>query len=71
MEAAGLWITKEYICRQQDTIAEYIANRTIYEICTGAEQMQGSIRFLQWWDQDLTREEEGDCSNERADSKVG
>ena len=71
MEEAVLWPMKEYIQRQQATIAEYIANKPIYELCTGVGRIQGSRRFLQWWDQYLSREEEVACDNEGAEREVG
>ena len=52
LEEAGLWPTRESMRRRQATIVEYIADRPIYELCTGAERMEGSRRFLWWWDQD-------------------
>ena len=61
---AGLCPMKEYILRRRATIVEYISNCPIYEIVTGAEQIQGSIRFLRWWDHYLTREEEGNSARE-------
>ena len=39
---SGLWTMKEYIWRRLDTIAEYITNHPIYELCKGAERMRGS-----------------------------
>ena len=71
MEEVGLWKMKEYIWSRQDTILEYISNCLIYEICTGAEQVQGSIRLLRWWDHYLTREEEGNGTSEGAEREVG
>ena len=50
---------------------EYIANLPIYELYTGAEQMKVSIRFLWWWDQDLTWEEEGDGAREGDEREIG
>ena len=44
---------KEYIGMRQDTITEYIPNRTVYEIYTREEQMLGSIRLVWWWYQNL------------------
>ena len=32
-------------------IAEYVAGIPIYELCTGADPMDGSSRLLRWWDQ--------------------
>ena len=51
LEAAGLWPTRESMWRRQATIVEYIADRPIYELCTGEERMEGYRRFLWWWDQ--------------------
>ena len=70
LEATGLWPMKEYIRRQQATIAEYIANHPMYELCTGEERIMGSSRFLWWWDQDISQEEEGGAS-EGEDRGVG
>ena len=58
LEAMGIWKIKEYIQRGQDTIAVQMDCRTIYEICTGAEQMPGYSRIKRWWDQDMGRAEE-------------
>ena len=69
LKGAGMWPMKEYIRRRQATIAEYIANRPIYELCTGSERMPGSSRFLRWWDQDINREGEG--ANEGGEREVG
>ena len=51
LEATGVWLIREYIRRRKATIAEYIAGRPIYKICTVADLMEGSSRFLRWWDQ--------------------
>ena len=42
--------TKDRI--QQAKIEEYVAGRPIYELCTVAEWMEGSSRFLRWLHQD-------------------
>ena len=55
MEALGLCLIKEYIKRQKSTIAEQVACRPIYEICTGAERMPGSIQMVRWWGQEVVR----------------
>ena len=55
LEAVGMWLTNKYIWRWQATIAEYIANNTIYGLCLGEERMTVSSRFMQWWDPDITR----------------
>ena len=33
-------------------IANYVAGRPIYELCTGAERMEGSSGFLRCWYQE-------------------
>ena len=62
---------KEYIWILQDTIAEYITNRPIYELCTGADQIPGPVRFMRLWDQDLNWEEEIDGDREGVEREVG
>ena len=50
---------------------EYIVNRPIYELCTGAGRIPGSSRFVWWLYQDLKQEEEGGGASERAEREVG
>ena len=71
LEAAWICPMKEYIWRRQDIIAQYIANRPIYDLCTGAEQMPKLSICVWWWDQDLNPEEEGDGTREGAERDVG
>ena len=52
LETTGIWPIIEYVRRQQATIAEYVAGRPIYELCTGAERMEGSSMLLMWCDQE-------------------
>ena len=48
------WICKirEYKRIQKEKTKEYASGRQIYELCTGAERIEGSSRFLMWWDQE-------------------
>ena len=71
LESVGIWPMKEYIRRQQSTIANYITNHPIYELCTGAERMPVSSRFMRWWDQYLKQEEEGNGASKGVDREVG
>ena len=64
LEAAGLWPMNEYIWRRRDTIAKYIKNSPIYELCTGGDNMPGPSIFMRWWDQEINLEEEGDSARE-------
>ena len=41
---------REYVRRRQAKIAEYIATRPLFELCTGAERMLGSSRSVRWWE---------------------
>ena len=58
MEDAGIHPIGLYIRRQQATIAEKVACRPIYEICTEAERIPRTSRMVQWWDQDAVNEPE-------------
>ena len=49
LELTGIYLMREYLRRQQAKIAEYVAGRPIYELCTREERMYGSSRFLMWW----------------------
>ena len=40
LKATGIWTTRYYLQRMQATIAEYVADWPIYEICTGVERME-------------------------------
>ena len=52
LEAAGLWPMKEYVRRRQAHIAEYVATRPIFQLCSQAPALSGSSRALRWWQQD-------------------
>ena len=46
MEAVGLHPIGVYIRRRQATIAERVDCRPIYEMCTEAERMPGTVRLV-------------------------
>ena len=71
LEVTGLCPIKEYIHRRQATIAEYTTNHPIHELYTGAERIMVSRRFMRWWDQDLSQEEEGNGASEGEEREVG
>ena len=58
METAGIHPFGVYIRRRQATIAERVTCRPIYELCTEAERMPGTIRLVRWWDTDAVKEPE-------------
>ena len=72
LEAAGLWTMKEYIRRRQATVEQYIATRPIYQLCTTAETQPGTSRFMRWWQQDHSEDQDeevedgGDSGEEEA-----
>ena len=56
MEGAGLHPIRVYIKRRHTTIAERVACRPVYELCMESEWMPGTIRLVQWWDQDVVNQ---------------
>ena len=58
MEAAGIHPIGVYIRRRQATISESVACHFIYELCTVAEQMPGTIWLVRWWYQYAVNEPE-------------
>ena len=46
-------------------------NRPINELCTGEDWIPGSIRFLRWLVQDITREGEGDGASKGEEREGG
>ena len=58
LEAAELYPIQEYIRRWKVTIAEQLACRPNYEICTKAERKTGTIQIMRWWYRDVAQEYE-------------
>ena len=46
LDTTGLWTIKEYIQQRQDNVVSQVTFHTIYDICTGAERIPGTSRFL-------------------------
>ena len=58
LEKAGLNIVEHYVGVRRQTIAAFIVNRPIFDMCTDGERMQGSSPSRQfWWEQTLDLEE--------------
>ena len=53
MEAVGIHPIGVYINRWHTTIADRVACRPVYALCTEAERILGTSRLVQWWDQDV------------------
>ena len=45
LEVKGIWKIREYMRRQQKTLAEYVSGRKIYKLFKGAEKMESFSRF--------------------------
>ena len=58
MESTGLHPIRIYIKRRKATIAERVACKPVYVLCTEAERMTGRIRMVRWWDQDVVNDPE-------------
>ena len=52
LEAAWIWTMRDYVRRWKASTEEYVTDQPIYELCTGAERMEESSRFIRWQDQD-------------------
>ena len=52
MESTGIHPIGVYIKRRQETMAERLACRPLYELYTEAERILGTSRMVRWWDQD-------------------
>ena len=58
MDSAGLHPIGVYINSQQTTIAERVACRPVYALCTEVERMLGTSQMVRWWDQDTVNDPE-------------
>ena len=58
MDAAGIHPIRVFIKRRQTIIVERVSCRPIYELCTEAERMPGTIRMVRRWNQDAVNEPE-------------
>ena len=49
MVEAGLKEMETYVYRRQNTVAQYIATRTIMEMCLAEKQRPGPRVSMRWW----------------------
>ena len=49
-EEARFLIIEEYIMRQQNTVTQYIATRSLKDLCEGSERAPGGRVGMQWWE---------------------
>ena len=52
MEEAGLLEVENYVSRHQNTVTQFIATRTILDLCLVEERRMGSRVANWWWEQD-------------------
>ena len=56
LEACGLYTIAHYMDVRRQTVANFIVNRPIFELCTGAVRKRGSPVRPFWWDQPMDLE---------------
>ena len=42
---------EDYIWRRQNTVAQYIATRSLLDLCEGSERAPGVRVGMRWWEQ--------------------
>ena len=52
MEEVGLQEVKAYVSFHHNTVAQFIADRTIIDLCLAAERRPGSQVANCWWEQE-------------------
>ena len=58
---AGFETMEAYIWQRHNTVAQYIATRSLLDLCNATERMQGARVVIWWWEQagiDMTGERE-------------
>ena len=50
-EDAGFQTIEEYIRRRQNMVVQYIATRSLLDLCEGSERAPGERAGMRWWDQ--------------------
>ena len=53
LDTSGLCPIKGYIHSRQYSVAAQVACRYIYELCTGADRVPVTSRFMRQWDKDV------------------
>jgi hypothetical protein len=51
LEEVGLYSVSHCIGKRQNTVADYVATRPIFDLCRQAEISTGSKSSRRWWDQ--------------------
>ncbi len=53
LEAAGLHTIAHYMDKSRQTVANFIVNQLIWELCAGAVRRRGLLIQPFWWDQPM------------------
>ena len=53
LDAAGLHTIAHYMDVHRQTVANFIVNQPIWELCAGAVRRRGSLIQPFWWDQPM------------------
>ena len=53
LEEVGLHTIEHYVQVRRQTIAAYIVDRTIFELCMDGRRRQGTIPRTYWWEQPM------------------
>ena len=56
MDSMGIHSIGICINRRQTTIADRVDFRTVYALCTEADNILGTIRMVRWWYQDAVKD---------------
>ena len=60
LKEVGLKPIADYIRARRDTIAKWVADRPVYEACTGGERRRGTSPRQFWWEQPMKLPGESD-----------
>ena len=51
LEEVGMYSIDHYVKKRQNTVADYVATRPIFDLCQESEWSTGSHSSRRWWDQ--------------------
>ena len=52
-EEAGFLTMEEYVRQRQNTVTQYIATRSLLDLCEGSERTPGARVGIRWWEQEV------------------
>ena len=52
-EEAGFLTMEEYVRHRQNTVVQYIATRSLLDLCEGSERAPGAQVSMRWWEQEV------------------